>query len=68
MNGGFTMIHSSIPPERRPGMLGFFMACKLQTNECSSVALTQLVGNLGAACGPLIGGAITEFASWRWCM
>ncbi|XPS95368.1 hypothetical protein M3J09_004659 [Ascochyta lentis] len=51
MNGGFTMIHSSIPPERRPGMLGFFMA----------------FGNLGAACGPLIGGAITDFVSWRWC-
>ena len=28
MNGGFTMIHASVPPERRPGMLGFFMACK----------------------------------------
>ncbi|EUC27722.1 hypothetical protein COCCADRAFT_110947 [Bipolaris zeicola 26-R-13] len=51
MNGGFTMIHASIPPERRPGMLGFFMA----------------FGNLGSASGPLIGGAITEFVSWRWC-
>jgi MFS family permease len=30
MNGGFTMIHASIPPERRPGMLGIFMACKWQ--------------------------------------
>lgn len=28
MNGGFTMIHASIPPEKRPGMLGYFMACK----------------------------------------
>jgi predicted MFS family arabinose efflux permease len=28
MNGGFTMIHASISPEQRPGMLGVFMACK----------------------------------------
>ena len=28
MNGGFTMIHASIPPERRPSMLGYFMACE----------------------------------------
>lgn len=28
MNGGFTIIHSCVSPARRPGMLGFFMACK----------------------------------------
>ena len=51
MNGGFTMLHSCVEPRHRPGMLGFMMA----------------FGNLGAAAGPLIGGAITEYASWRWC-
>jgi MFS family permease len=28
MNGGFTMIHASAPAERRPEVLGVFMACK----------------------------------------
>lgn len=32
----------------------------METKKC-------VVGNLGAAAGPLIGGAITEYASWNWC-
>ncbi|KAF2729911.1 MFS general substrate transporter [Polyplosphaeria fusca] len=51
MNGGFTILNSCVEQKRRPGMLAFMMA----------------FGNLGAAAGPLIGGAITEYASWRWC-
>ena len=51
MNGGFTMLNSCVSPHQRLGMLGIMMP----------------FGNLGAAAGPLIGVAITEYAAWRWC-
>ncbi|KAI9879279.1 MAG: hypothetical protein M1830_009009 [Pleopsidium flavum] len=51
MNGGLTILNSCVPPHRQPALLGIMMA----------------IGYLGIAVGPLIGGALTEYVSWRWC-
>ncbi|ELR03674.1 hypothetical protein GMDG_06317 [Pseudogymnoascus destructans 20631-21] len=51
MNGILTILSSILPPERLPRVMG----------------LNVSLGQVGMACGPLIGGALTQYATWRWC-
>ncbi|CAG7963291.1 unnamed protein product [Penicillium salamii] len=51
LNGGLTMISEFLPKDKAPGIIGALMS----------------VTQIGLACGPIIGGAFTEYVSWRWC-
>ena len=51
MNGAITILTHSVPIEKRPVYLGFMIS----------------TSQLALAVGPLIGGALTQYASWRWC-
>jgi MFS family permease len=51
VNGGLTIIMVAAKPERLAMHTGILMSA----------------GQLGTVSGPLLGGALTEHASWRWC-
>ncbi|SLM41028.1 Tetracycline resistance protein TetB/drug resistance transporter [Lasallia pustulata] len=50
-NGAFTIIAECVPMPKRPALIGFVMG----------------VSQLGLVIGPLIGGALTQYTTWRWC-
>ncbi|AEO61187.1 hypothetical protein MYCTH_2311112 [Thermothelomyces thermophilus ATCC 42464] len=51
LTGSIILVTENAPLRKRPIFFGVLMACM----------------NIGAIIGPLIGGALTSNASWRWC-
>ncbi|KAK6364899.1 uncharacterized protein PV06_00529 [Exophiala oligosperma] len=50
-NGALTMVAVAAPPSQRPTLMGVIMA----------------MAGAGQLIAPLIGGALTQHATWRWC-
>ncbi len=71
LNGCYTVLHVSVPRERQPCTAHYSYADDhvLSDWKCVTDLLGGLMGisQIGVLSGPLIGGALTEYASWRWC-
>lgn len=50
-NGAFTIIAECVPMAKRPALIGMVMG----------------ISQLGLVVGPLLGGALTQYTTWRWC-
>ncbi|KAI0843905.1 putative MFS multidrug transporter [Daldinia vernicosa] len=51
LNGAFTILAGGVPMAKRPTLMGIVYG----------------VSNLGLVMGPLVGGALTQYTTWRWC-
>ncbi|KAH7410578.1 MFS multidrug transporter [Cadophora sp. MPI-SDFR-AT-0126] len=49
--GGLTIISACVPLEKRATYVGFMMS----------------IGLLGTVVGPVMGGILTQYTTWRWC-
>ena len=50
-NGAFTIIAECVPMAKRPALIGMVMG----------------ISQLGLVVGPLLGGVLTQYTTWRWC-
>jgi MFS family permease len=50
------------------GALNTVTAVALLEKRPTLIGLTFSISTIGSVIGPLIGGALTEKVTWRWCM
>lgn len=71
LNGAYTIVSASVPIHKAPGTFFMFFGSDYFPVKliCYIVYIGILMGvsQMGMLLGPVLGGALTQYATWRWC-
>ena len=68
ITGFLTILVASVPSDKRPSKM--YLLDKFSMANIAVVYLGFMMGisSIGLVLGPILGGILTQHASWRWCM
>lgn len=65
INGALTILAGAVPMHKRPGKPSNIL--NTWTKYLALIGFMMSVAQLGLVLGPLVGGALTIYTTWRWC-